>query len=120
MSKATQEIRREELAELLTLSEKPILLDVLPHSYFRHSHLPGALHLPIDDIALRADQLLRDKDVLIVVYCQNPSCPAARKAVHVLTNLGYSNVREYRGGKDEWRSAGLPLEGESKALKTKI
>jgi rhodanese-related sulfurtransferase len=120
MSKAAQEIRREELVELLTLREKLILLDVLPHSYFRHSHLPGALHLPVADIALCAPQLLPDKDVLIVVYCQNPSCPASQKAVHVLTNLGYSNVREYRGGKDDWRSAGLPLEGESKGLKTKI
>ena len=28
----------------------------------------------------------------------------------MLTKLGYTDVREYAEGKDDWREAGLPLE----------
>jgi rhodanese-related sulfurtransferase len=27
--------------------------------------------------------------------------------------MGYENVRDYEGGKEDWVEAGLPIEGES-------
>ncbi len=27
--------------------------------------------------------------------------------------MGYENVRDYEGGKEDWIEAGLPIEGES-------
>ena len=29
--------------------------------------------------------------------------------------MGYTNIREYKGGKQDWTSAGLPTEGEHEA-----
>lgn len=116
MSK-TREISCEELVELLSREQKPILLDVLPRSHFRHSHLPGALSLPVDEMTTQVAHLLPNKTVFIVVYCQNPSCPAAQEAIQILINLGFQNVFYYSGGKDDWRTAGLLLEGESRRLK---
>jgi hypothetical protein len=29
--------------------------------------------------------------------------------------MGYTNVRDYAGGKADWKEAGLPLEGASAA-----
>lgn len=105
------------LSELRSLPQEFYLVDVLPRSYFRHSHLPGAINLPVDDIADSATQVLPDKSALIVVYCQNYSCAAAEKAVSLLQDMGYENVRDFKGGKDEWRAANLQLEGESRSLK---
>jgi rhodanese-related sulfurtransferase len=28
--------------------------------------------------------------------------------------MGYENVRDYEGGKQDWMDAGLPVEGESR------
>jgi rhodanese-related sulfurtransferase len=28
--------------------------------------------------------------------------------------MGYENVRDYEGGKEDWVEAGLPIEGESR------
>ncbi len=31
--------------------------------------------------------------------------------------MGYTNVRDYSGGKKEWMEAGLLMEGEARALR---
>jgi Rhodanese-related sulfurtransferase len=51
-------------------SPAPILVEAMPLPYFRHSHLPGARHLPPDAVAATAPGLLPDRDAEIVVYCQ--------------------------------------------------
>jgi rhodanese-related sulfurtransferase len=35
------------------------------------------------------------------------------KAARELAALGYTNVRDYSGGKQDWIDAGLPTESES-------
>ena len=35
-------------------------------------------------------------------------------AARELAALGYTNVRDYAGGKQEWMEAGLPVESASK------
>lgn len=111
------EITRHELEKKLVDGDEFILLDVLPRAYFRHSHLPGALNLPVEEIESRIAEFVTDKSTLIVVYCLNPFCSAAPKAAQILKNSGYANVREYSGGKDDWRAAGLSLEGTSRRLR---
>jgi len=31
--------------------------------------------------------------------------------------MGYTNVREYAGGKKEWMESGLPVEGDARRLR---
>jgi rhodanese-related sulfurtransferase len=50
------------------------------------------------------------KDDEIVVYCTNPPCLASVAAYHRLVQEGYTNVRRYAGGIEDWENAGLPLE----------
>jgi rhodanese-related sulfurtransferase len=45
------------------------LVETLPIEYYRHTHLPGAINLPLDKIKDSAASLLPDKDADIVVYC---------------------------------------------------
>ena len=73
---------------------------------FRTKHIPGSLYFKDAEDMLSA---LR-KDDEIVVYCTNPPCLASVAAYHRLEQEGYTNVRRYSGGIEDWESAGLPLE----------
>ena len=65
-------ISREELKEKLEGATDLILVDTMAEMYYRHSHLPGAINLPADQVGERAPDLLPDKDAEIVVYCIDP------------------------------------------------
>jgi rhodanese-related sulfurtransferase len=67
----TRNISREELKEKMDRGDEFVLLDVLEEPYYRHSHLPGAINLPVDGIE-RAPEVVTDKDAEIVVYCMDP------------------------------------------------
>ncbi|HEY6674631.1 MAG TPA: rhodanese-like domain-containing protein, partial [Rubrobacteraceae bacterium] len=79
--------------------------------YYRHSHLPGAINVPVDELGERAPELLPDKHAEIIVYCIDPPCQASEEAASKLEAMGYGNVREYVGGKQDWIEHALPAEG---------
>lgn len=87
-----------------------VVLEALPPSYFEADHLPGAKNLPLDDLEQRAGALLPDRSASIVTYCSGPTCQNSRIAAEKLTALGYTDVRPFEGGKEEWLAAGLPFE----------
>lgn len=86
------------------------LVDALPESYYDQQHLPGAINLVADDVDTRADRLLPDKNAPIVTYCSNPSCANSGLVAAKLENLGYTNVRRYGDGIQDWTEAGLSTE----------
>lgn len=103
-------ITRDEIKALLDAAAPVTLVEALPEKYWKHSHLPGAINIPHDQTRDLALGLLPDKDALIVVYCANASCKNSTIASEELSSLGYRNVREYVGGKQDWIDAGLPVE----------
>jgi rhodanese-related sulfurtransferase len=105
----TSTITRAELRDLIEANAVTVV-EALPAEYYADAHLPGAINVPHTEVRDLAPELLPDKDAAIVVYCTNLSCPNSGIAAHVLTKLGYTNVRRFAEGKDDWREAGLPLE----------
>ena len=87
-----------------------VLVDALPPMSYAHSHLPGAINLTPHEVRDAAARRLPDRGAAIVVYCANPECESSLETAAGLIELGYSNVRHYAGGKNEWRERGLPLE----------
>ncbi len=63
-------ITREQLEEKMDRGEDFVLVDTLGEEYYRHSHLPGAINLPLEEID-RAEEVLPDKEAEIVVCCMN-------------------------------------------------
>lgn len=102
-------ITRNEIRERLA-SGDITLVDALPVNYYMAGHLPGAISLPPGRVAELAPQLLPDLSKTIVVYCSSSICQNSAITTEVLKNLGYTDVRRYVEGKEDWRSAGLPLE----------
>jgi rhodanese-related sulfurtransferase len=102
-------ITRDELREAIARKEV-IVLDALGGAYYEQQHLPGALPLVESDVITQAPDLLPDRDAAIVTYCSNPACPNSQAVATRLTALGYTNVRKYREGIQDWVEAGLPTE----------
>lgn len=71
MLKLAQDMSREELEAKTDRGDEFVLVDVLGEPYYRHSHLPGAINLPLEEIE-RSQELLPDRGVEIVVYCMSP------------------------------------------------
>jgi rhodanese-related sulfurtransferase len=107
---AVAEIGREELLQRLE-GDDFVLVDALGPISYGAAHLPGAINLPPDRVDALAERRIPDLDAPVVVYCANPSCQSSVEVAQRLVELGYRNVLHYSGGKDDWKAAGLPLEG---------
>jgi rhodanese-related sulfurtransferase len=105
----TNLITRTELERLIATGDVTVV-DALPASYYDQAHLPGALNLVESDVAARASSLLPNKDAAIVTYCSNEACGNSQAVANRLERLGYSNVRKYRGGIQDWAEAGNAIE----------
>jgi rhodanese-related sulfurtransferase len=100
-----REIARDELRDRL---DDVVLVEALPRPAFRRLHLPNAVNIPKGEVAALAPELLPSFDAEIVVYCGSWLCRSSDRVADKLRRLGYTNVRVYRGGKLDWRRAGLP------------
>jgi rhodanese-related sulfurtransferase len=110
----TNLITRDELQAAIAKGEVTVV-DALPASYFEQLHLPGAVNLYVEEAADRAATVLPDKNAAIVAYCSNESCPNSEGVARTLTRLGYTDVRKYREGIQDWVEAGLPTESGARA-----
>lgn len=110
MATEIDRISRQELKEKIDRGDDFHLVEVLAEESFEDGHLPGAVNIPGDQLRERASEALPDEDAEIVVYCANPSCEASPRAARILTEMGYTSVKDYAGGKEHWQEGGLPLE----------
>jgi rhodanese-related sulfurtransferase len=65
-------ITRDELIGALRAG-RIVLVDVLSPDSFATRHIPGAINLPVADIARRAPDVLPDRASPIVTYCGAPT-----------------------------------------------
>lgn len=103
-------VTRQQLQDLLAAEPRPVLVEALPERHYRDAHLPGALHMPHDQVEALAPTVLPDRNAVIVVYCANASCQNSHIAAQRLRTLGYQRVSVYTAGKQDWADAGLALE----------
>jgi rhodanese-related sulfurtransferase len=102
-------ITRQELQRQMEAQEVTVV-ETLGEMYFAEGHLPGAVNIPHTQVRELAASLLPDLDAPIVTYCSNTACRNSEIAANELLSLGYTNVRKYAEGKQDWAEAGLPLE----------
>jgi rhodanese-related sulfurtransferase len=62
-------ITLDELKSKMEEGENFTLVETLPVEYFRHTHLPRAINLPVDKIPELAATLLPDRNAKVIVYC---------------------------------------------------
>jgi ArsR family transcriptional regulator len=82
------------------------VLDVRPADEFALGHLPGAINVPLAELATRLAELDPDREV--VAYCRGAYCVLSFEAVAALRARGLK-ARRLEEGYPEWRAAGLPV-----------
>jgi rhodanese-related sulfurtransferase len=111
--KNTQTISTEELVTRLEQKETLEFWNVLTDQYYSFENIKGSRHVPLDQIGREVAYENIPKQTEIIVYCAGPECPQSGMAAQKLLALGYTNVKAYEGGLEDWEAAGLPIEKEN-------
>ena len=92
-------ITAEEAKQIMDSEEGYIILDVRTQEEYDQGHIPGATQISHEEIAEKAEDVLTDKNQLILVYCR--SGRRSKIAAEALVGLGYTNIKEF-GGIIDW------------------
>jgi pyruvate/2-oxoglutarate dehydrogenase complex dihydrolipoamide dehydrogenase (E3) component/rhodanese-related sulfurtransferase len=83
-----------EQALKLVAAAGHVLLDVRNLNEYETAHVKGALHIPVDELRFRLDEVPRDAS--IVVHCRSGF--RSHLALRILVENGWKNVRNITGG----------------------
>ena len=92
-------ITAEEAKAIMDTEEGYVILDVREQDEYDAGHISGAILIPYTQIEAKANEMLTDKDQLILVYCR--SGRRSKLAAEALVELGYTNIKEF-GGILDW------------------
>lgn len=99
----------EDLYGLMQSGAAPTIIDVRSPTAraLEPRFIPGALHVPLENIGQHLGHLPRDRD--IILYCTCPSEASAARVAKLLMNQGFKKVRPLHGGLDAWIGAGFAV-----------
>lgn len=81
------------------------LVDVRTAMEYMQGHVPGAIHIPLDQLAQRASELPKDKPTVVICATGNRSITGSK----ILVNAGFQTVFNLQGGTMVWMMNGLEL-----------
>jgi len=105
---AGKEISRDEAQKLI--EDGAQLIDVRSEHEWEAGHIPGALHLPLPELAQRTEEI--DKERPVVLYCRGGT--RSTMATDALGEAGY-DAAKLEEGIVGWAGAELPLEPDGEA-----
>jgi adenylyltransferase/sulfurtransferase len=92
------EITPVDLKKKLDAGEEPFVLDVREPNEYQINRIPGSTLIPLGELPRRYQELPRDRE--IVAQCKMGGRSA--KAMDFLKSVGFTNVKNLRGGILEW------------------
>ena len=90
-----EQISGAEAKALMDTEAGYVIIDARTEEEFAEGHIPGAVLIPEYQISEKAEDMLPDKDTLILVYCR--SGRRSKLAAEELVKLGYTSVKEFGG-----------------------
>lgn len=103
-----REVSQAEIAALLEAGDSAALLDVRTAEEFESGHLPGAINIPVGELADRLGELEAAREHELIVYCR--SGRRASRATALLERAGFTRLGHLEGDMLGWNEAGLPVE----------
>ena len=82
------------------------VIDAQGDNKYDSAHIDGAIDFAVDDVLGQAAELLPDKNAPVVLYCTNSDCLGAEFVGTQLVQAGYTDVRRFPGGVEQWASNG--------------
>jgi mannose-6-phosphate isomerase-like protein (cupin superfamily) len=102
-------ITRDELRTAIDAGSV-VVVDALPPVPYGARHLPGALNLVEEDGDAHVAEVLPDQAAAVVTYSTDATCTRGPELAARLERLGYTDVRNYDAGIEDWVGAGLPVD----------
>ena len=94
------QIPQDEAKRIMDEESDYIIVDAREQSEYDEGYIKGAIVIPYTEIEQKAEEMLPDKEQLILVYCR--SGRRSKIAAQSLANMGYTNVKEF-GGIIDWQ-----------------
>jgi rhodanese-related sulfurtransferase len=100
-----------EEAQGLYIRQRALFVDARHASDFNGGHIKGAVNIPLSELQENHGILESlPKDRLLVVYCDGESCNSSVELAKLLYGAGFSNVKIFFGGWNEWFAHKQPRE----------
>ncbi|MDX1836461.1 rhodanese-like domain-containing protein [Legionella taurinensis] len=84
------------------------VIDVRELDEWQEVHIPGAHHIPKDEIASRIKDVAPDLDSPVYLHCKGGV--RSLTAAQTLKDLGYTALYSLDGGIMDWMKAGYPVD----------
>lgn len=97
----------KEAAEILK-DTSIFILDVRTPAEFQEGRIPGAVLIPVYELADRVNELEAYKNKPLFVYCRSGNRSIV--AIQILTKQGFTKLLHLNKGIKSWMAEGLPLE----------
>lgn len=94
-------------ARRLIAEKRPFILDVRTPREFQDGHIPGAVLIPVQQLAERVTEISQYRDRDIFIYCRSGN--RSTVAAEILHRAGFRSVFNLRHGILEWQAAGYPV-----------
>lgn len=105
------EVTPKKLKEELDKGTATTIVSVQTPDTYKHTHVPGAVNIPLESFEADHAAALKDKDQIIVVYGEYDENGRSQKAVGILEAAGYQKIGRLVGGLMGWQEAGYRTEG---------
>ena len=83
-----------------------VVLDVREQWEYDEGHIPGVVHLPMNEVPARLDEIPTDQTVVLTCRSGNRSGQVTK----FLEENGFDNVHNMEGGIVAWQNAGYDVE----------
>ncbi len=98
-----------EEAEELFFSGEAVFVDSRPFEDYEKGHILNALSIPFDEV----DRVLNQREInpqdILVIYCDGQGCRSSEILAMRLHREGFSRIKVFFGGWEEWIARGLPV-----------
>lgn len=90
----------------IPMDENVMLIDARPRqTKYDSGHIPMAVSIPDTQFEKMTDRLPKDKNLLLIYYCEGLDCRLSHKSAKKAEALGYTNVKVFAEGYPKWISA---------------
>jgi rhodanese-related sulfurtransferase len=90
-------------------SDAITVVDVRNFAAYTQAHIPDAMHVPLEELPARVDELAGDR--AIVLYDLSPNQSLSLTGAMYLYETGFAEVIVLDGGLQKWYADGYPIEG---------
>ncbi len=85
-----------------------VIIDVRTDKEWNQQRIPGAIHIPLDELESRVDELKAFEGKQLIMQCAVGG--RSSDAVEILQQAGFNNASNMDGGIVAWNKAKLPVE----------